>query len=64
MDGLAERAGLSLGGAGLDMPATQLAALDGPVLPCLSSGELTDADEGEQRIGHSWQDLAELVRRP
>ena len=47
------------------MLAVQLAAaLDGPVLLCLSSGELTDADEVEQSIGQSWQDLAELVRRP
>ena len=47
------------------MLAVQLAAaLDGPVLRYLSSGELTDADEVEQRIGQSWQDLAELVRRP
>jgi hypothetical protein len=47
------------------MPAVQLAAaLDGPVLLYLSSGELTDADEVGQRTGQSWQDLAELVRRP
>jgi len=47
------------------MPAVQLAAaLDGPALLCLSSGELTDADEVEQRTGQSWQELAELVRRP
>jgi polyketide synthase 12 len=47
------------------MLAVQLAAaLDGPVLLYLSSGELTDAGEVEQSIGQSWQDLAELVRRP
>jgi hypothetical protein len=47
------------------MLAVQLAAaLDGPVLLYLSSGKLTDADEVEQRIGQSWQDPAELVRRP
>ena len=58
------RAQLSLGGVDLHMLAVQLAAaLDGPVLLYLSSGELTDADEVEQRIGQSWQDLAELVRR-
>ena len=47
------------------MLAVQLtAALDGPVLLYLSSGALTDAVEVGQRIGQSWQDLAELVRRP
>ena len=47
------------------MLAVQLAAaLDGPVLLYLSSGELTDADEVEQRIGQSWQNLSELTRRP
>ena len=40
------------------------AALDGPVLLYLSSGELTDADEAEQRIGQAWQDLVERVCRP
>ena len=49
---------LSLGRADLDMLTIQLgAALDGPVLLYLSSGELADADEVEQRIGQAWQDL-------
>ena len=49
----------------LDMLTVQLAAaLDGPVLLYLSSGELTDADEAEQRIGQAWQDLVERVCRP
>jgi AcrR family transcriptional regulator len=56
---------LSLGGVDLDMLTIQLAAaLDGPVLLYLSSVELTDADEVEQRIGQAWQDLAERVCRP
>ena len=56
---------LSLGGADLDMLTIQLAAaLDGPVLLYLSSGELADADDVEQRIGRAWQDLVERVGRP
>jgi AcrR family transcriptional regulator len=57
---------LSLGRFDLDMLTVQLAAaLDGPVLLYLSSGELTDAvDEPEQRIGQAWQDLVERVCRP
>src|ERR1700678_2215446 len=56
---------LSLSGADLDMLTVQLtAALDGPVLLYLSSVELADADEVEQRIGQAWQDLAERVCRP
>ena len=56
---------LSLGRADLDMLAVQLtAALDGPVLLYLSSGELADADEVEQRMGQAWQDLVERVCRP
>jgi polyketide synthase 12 len=56
---------LSLGPIDLDMLATQLAAaLDGPVLLYLSSGELTDAREGERRIAQAWQDLVERVCRP
>jgi AcrR family transcriptional regulator len=56
---------LSLGWADLDMLTVQLAAaLDGPVLLYLSSVELADADEVEQRIGQAWQDLAERVCRP
>jgi AcrR family transcriptional regulator len=56
---------LSLGGADLDMLTVQLAAaLDGPVLLYLSSVELADADEVEQRIGQAWQDLVERVCRP
>jgi AcrR family transcriptional regulator len=55
---------LSLGGADVDMLTVQLAAaLDGPVLLYLSSVELADADEVEQRIGQAWQDLAERVCR-
>ena len=52
--------------ADLDMLTVQLAAaLDGPVLLYLSSGELTGAiDELEQRIGQAWQDLVERVCRP
>ena len=58
-------AGLSLGRADLDMLAIQLtAALDGPVLLYLSSVELADAEEVEQRIGQAWQDLVERVCRP
>jgi AcrR family transcriptional regulator len=56
---------LSLSGADLDMLTVQLtAALDGPVLLYLSSVELADADEVEQRIGQAWQDLVERVCRP
>jgi AcrR family transcriptional regulator len=57
---------LSLGRVDLDMLTVQLAAaLDGPVLLYLSSGELTDAaDEPGQRIGQAWQDLVERVCRP
>jgi polyketide synthase 12 len=56
---------LDLGRADLDMLTIQLAAaLDGPVLLYLSSGELADADDVEQRIGRAWQDLAERVGRP
>jgi AcrR family transcriptional regulator len=56
---------LSLAGVDLDMLTVQLAAaLDGPVLLYLSSGELADADEVEQRIGRAWQDLTERVCRP
>jgi hypothetical protein len=35
-----------------------------PVIWGAPHAELTDADEVEQRIGQSWQHLAELVRRP
>jgi AcrR family transcriptional regulator len=56
---------LSLGRVDLDMLTIQLtAALDGPVLFYLSSVELADADQVEQRIGQAWQDLAERVGRP
>ena len=56
---------LNLGGVDLDMLTVQLAAaLDGPVLLYLSSGELANAGEVEQRIGQAWQDLAERVCRP
>jgi hypothetical protein len=34
------------------------------VLLYLSSGELADADEVEQRIGQAWQDLVQRVGRP
>jgi hypothetical protein len=40
------------------------AALDGPVLLYLSSGELADAAEVEQRIAQAWQDLVERTCRP
>ncbi|HEY5018010.1 MAG TPA: TetR/AcrR family transcriptional regulator [Streptosporangiaceae bacterium] len=53
---------LPLGPVDLDMLATQLAAaLDGPVLLYLSSGELADAPEVERRIAQAWQDLIERV---
>jgi polyketide synthase 12 len=56
---------LSLGRVDLDMLTIQLAAaLDGPVLLYLSSGELADADEVERRIGQARQDQAERVFRP
>ena len=57
---------LRLSAVDLDMLTVQLAAaLDGPVLLYLSSGELTDPmDELEQRIGQAWQDLVERVCRP
>lgn len=57
---------LSLGRLDLDMLTIQLAAaLDGPVLLYLSSGEFSCAvDELEQRIGQAWQDLVERVCRP
>ena len=55
---------LRLGAVDLDMLATQLAAaLDGPVLLYLSSGELADAAEVEHRIAQAWQDLVERVCR-
>ena len=55
---------LRLGAVDLDMLATQLAAaLDGPVLLYLSSGELADAAEVERRIAQAWQDLVERVCR-
>ena len=55
---------LRLGPVDLDMLATQLAAaLDGPVLLYLSSGELADAAEVEHRIAQAWQDLVERVCR-
>ena len=55
---------LRLGAVDLDMLATQLAAaLDGPVLLYLSSGELADAAEVEHRIAQAWQDLAVRVCR-
>jgi polyketide synthase 12 len=50
---------LSLGHADLDMLSIQLAAaLDGPVLLYLSSGDLADV---EHRIAQAWQDLVERV---
>jgi AcrR family transcriptional regulator len=57
---------LSLGRIDLDMLTVQLAAaLDGPVLLYLSTGELADtAGEPGQRIGQAWQDLVERVCRP
>jgi polyketide synthase 12 len=56
---------LALGRIDLDMLATQLAAaLDGPVLLYLSSGELADADDVERRMAQAWQDLVERVCRP
>jgi len=55
---------LDLGPADLDMLATQLAAaLDGPVLLYLSSGELAAAADVEHRIAQAWQDLVERVCR-
>jgi polyketide synthase 12 len=55
---------LRLGPVDLDMLATQLAAaLDGPVLLYLTSGELADAAEVEHRIAQAWQDLVERVCR-
>jgi len=55
---------LDLGPADLEMLATQLAAaLDGPVLLYLSSGELADAPDAGQRIAQAWQDLVERVCR-
>jgi polyketide synthase 12 len=57
---------LSLSGADLDMLTVQLAAaLDGPVLLYLSSGQAAGStDELGQRIGQAWQDLVERVCRP
>ena len=56
---------LPLGPVDLDMLATQLAAaLDGPVLLYLSSGELADAAGAEHRIAQAWQNLIERVCRP
>jgi len=57
---------LSLGGADLNMLTVQLAAaLGGPVLLCLSSGEVTGTvDKLRQRIGQAWQDLVERACRP
>jgi AcrR family transcriptional regulator len=56
---------MHLHGADLDMLAIQLtAALDGPVLWYLSASDLTATPGAAERIGQSWQDLAQRVCRP
>jgi AcrR family transcriptional regulator len=57
---------MRLGGADLDILATQLtAALDGLLLLYLSSATLTQTTPHiSERLGHSWQDLVQRVCRP
>jgi polyketide synthase 12 len=57
---------LQLGGADLDMLATQLtAALDGPPLLFLSANLLdSDAPHIAQRLSQGWEDLIRRVARP
>src|SRR5262249_55052820 len=56
---------MHLHGADLDMLAIQLtAALDGPLLSYLSASDLTATPGAAERIGQSWQDLAQRVCRP
>ena len=51
-----------LDGADLDMLAVQLtAALDGPLLLYLSSADLTEPAETEERTARAWQDLVQRV---
>jgi AcrR family transcriptional regulator len=53
---------LRLDGADLDMLSVQLtAALDGPVLLYLSSADLTEPAETEERTARAWQDLVQRV---
>jgi polyketide synthase 12 len=53
---------LRLDGADLDMLSVQLtAALDGPVLLYLSSADLTEPVETEERTARAWQDLVQRV---
>ena len=55
---------LRLDGADLDMLAVQLtAALDGPLLLYLSSADLTEPAETEERTARAWQDLVQRVCR-
>jgi len=55
-----------LGGADLDILATQLtAALDGPLLLYLSAAILTEAaPQVSERLGRGWEDLVQRVCRP
>jgi AcrR family transcriptional regulator len=57
---------LGLPGADLDVLATQLtAALDGPLLPYLSSATLTQtASQVAERLSRGWEDLIRRVSRP
>jgi polyketide synthase 12 len=57
---------INLGGADLDILATQLtAALDGPLLLYLSSAILTQAaPQVSERLGRGWQDLIQRVCQP
>jgi polyketide synthase 12 len=57
---------LRLGGADLDVLATQLtAALDGPLLLYLSADTLTEAaGQIAGRLGRGWEDLVRRVGRP
>jgi polyketide synthase 12 len=54
---------MCLGGADLDVLATQLtAALDGPLLLYLSSATLTQtAPQVAERLGRGWEDLVKRV---
>jgi polyketide synthase 12 len=55
---------LDLGGADLDMLATQLtAALDGPFLLYLAASGTTAIPQAAERIADSWQDLIQRVCR-
>jgi polyketide synthase 12 len=57
---------IRLGGADLDILATQLtAALDGPLLLYLSAATIAEAaPQVSERLGQGWEDLVQRVCRP